>query len=169
VNRVPAVITKGAGLLVQHIPSVIAALAVFATGWLASKLIAGVLRRALSFCADQTLSGFLVSTVRFSILTIVGVSALEMSGVPSTSFLTVIGAVGLAISLALKDTLGQLAAGVVLMVSRPFKIGDRIEVNNVSGTVEQVRIFTTVVRIEDGIALMPNSNLTSNVIKVKSA
>ncbi len=156
------------GLFVQYAPGVLAGIAVFTAGWIASSIVTRILRRTLSvFNMDQTLAGFAVSTIRFGILTLAGVTALEMAGVPSTSFLAVLGAAGLAISLALKDTLGHLAAGVVLVAARPFRVGDKIEAKGVSGTVTQVRLFTTTVQIDDGtIALMPNSDLTSSVIKV---
>lgn len=158
------------GLFAQYAPGVIAALAVFAAGWIVSSIVTRILRRALSaFGMDQTLAGFAVSAARFGILALAGVTALEVAGVPSTSFLAVLGAAGLAISLALKDTLGHLAAGVVIVVARPFKVGDRIDVKGVAGEVVQVRLFTTTVLTEDGAtALVPNSDLTSNIIKIKA-
>lgn len=167
-NQVPET-TQAVGLFAQHAPAVAVALAVLVAGWVASKLVTRAMRRVTSASGmDSTLAGFAVSAARFGVLAIAGISALEMAGVPSTSFLAVLGAAGLAISLALKDTLGHLAAGVVLVVSRPFKVGDKIDVKGVTGTVEQVKLFTTTVRTDDGkIALIPNSDITSNVIKVK--
>ncbi len=157
-----------AGLFTQHAPGVLAAIAVFAAGWVASRIVAWLLRRALEASgADPTLGGFCVSAARFGVLAIAGVSALEMAGIPSTSFLAVLGAAGLAIGLAMKGTLSHLASGVVLVTTRPFKVGDRVEVKGVVGKVEQVRLFTTLVRIDDGTnALIPNSDLVSNIIKI---
>jgi len=162
--------TETTGLFALHAPSVAAAIAIFAVGWVVSKLVTGILRRALSAVGmDKTLAGFAVSATRFGILALAGVTALEMTGVPSTSFLAVLGAAGLAISLALKDTLGHLAAGVVIVMARPFRVGDKIDVKGVAGTVVQVRLFTTTILTEDStMALVPNSDITSNVIKVKA-
>lgn len=159
------------GLFAQHAPGVVGALAVFAAGWVVSSIVTRVLRRTLpAFGMDQTLAGFAVSATRFGILALAGVTALEMAGVPSTSFLTILGAAGLAISLALKDTLGHLAAGVVIVVARPFRVGDKIDVKGVAGAVVQVRLFTTTILTEDGTtALVPNSDITSNIIKIKGA
>jgi len=162
--------TETTRLFAQHAPGVGAALAVVVVGWIVSSLVMRILRRTLTaFGMDQTLAGFTISAARFGIFALAGVTALDMAGVPSTSFLAVLGAAGLAISLALKDTLGHLAAGVVIVVARPFRVGDKIDVKDVVGEVVQVRLFTTTVLAEDGsMALVPNSDITSNVIKVKT-
>ena len=160
--------TVEVGLFAQHAPGVLAGVAIFVAGCVASKIVAWFLRRALVVSgADLTLGGFCVSAARFSVLVIAGISALEMAGVPSTSFLAILGAAGLAIGLALKGTLSHLASGVVLVTTRPYQVGDKIAVKGVVGTVEQVRLFKTSIRTEDGMALVPNSDLVSNIIKIK--
>jgi small conductance mechanosensitive channel len=145
---------------------VIAALAIFVIGrWVAKilvKWLGKVLHRAE---VDSTLSGFLSSIVYIALIAAVLLTALGALGVNTTSFLALVGAAGLAIGLALKDSLGNFAAGVMLIFFRPFKAGDYVEAGGTSGTVEAVRIFNTVLKTPDNrIIIVPNSLVYSDVI-----
>jgi small conductance mechanosensitive channel len=109
---------------------------------------------------DTTLRGVLTSLVRYAILVIVFVAALSQLGVQTTSILAVLGAAGLAIGLALQGTLANVAAGVMLLSLRPFRVGDYIDTGNFAGTVKEVNLFATEMHTWDGIyQFVPNSEL----------
>jgi len=155
--------------LESHLPNMLAAAAILAIGLLAIKIAVWLLRRAMSVSkCDPTLAGFAASTARFGLMALVAVSALEKAGVPATSFFAILGAAGFAIGFALKGTLGHLASGVVLVATRPFEVGSKIEARGVTGTVEQVRLFTTIIKTDSGKAVIPNSELMSGVIKISA-
>jgi small-conductance mechanosensitive channel len=95
-------------------------------------------------------------------MVVVFIAALDFVGVPTTSMLAVVGAAGLAIGLALKDSLANIAAGVMLIVLRPFRIGDQVQVANQEGVVDSVRIFqTTLVTTDNREIILPNSQITA--------
>jgi len=109
---------------------------------------------------DATLRGVLTSIVRYAILVIVFVAALSQLGVQTTSILAALGAAGLAIGLALQGTLANVAAGVMLLWLRPFRVGDYIDAGGVSGTVKEVRLFASEIHTWDGVyQFVPNSEL----------
>jgi small conductance mechanosensitive channel len=150
---------------------VIAALAIFVIGrWLA-KLLVSWLRRILARAdVEKTLAGFLSSIVYIALIAAVVLTALGALGVNTTSFLAIVGAAGLAIGLALKDSLGNFAAGVMLIFFRPFKAGDFVEAGGTSGTVQHVRIFNTELKTPDNrVIIVPNSLIYSDVITNYSA
>ena len=145
---------------------VIAALVVFIVGrWLAkriSRICVTVLERSK---VERTLINFLSNIVYYALLAAVIIAALNQLGVSTASFLTVIGAAGLAIGLALKDSLGNFSSGVMLILFRPFKIGDFVTVAGVSGTVEEINIFNTGMKTPDNQKIIvPNSSIMGNVI-----
>ena len=115
---------------------------------------------------DETLRSFLTHLVRYSILILVIVAVLAQFGVQTTSIIAVLGAAGLAVGLALQGTLSNIAAGVLLLFLRPFKVGEYIDAGGVSGTVRDVGLFSTELKTFDGIFMMvPNSQLASAAIK----
>lgn len=104
-------------------------------------------------------------------LTLVVITALDKLGFPAVSFAAVVGAAGLAIGLALKGTLSNLAAGVILIALRPFSVGDRIEAAGVSGTVTKIHIFSTTLAAPDQKKIsIPNATLSGgNIINYSTA
>lgn len=115
---------------------------------------------------DETLFGFLASLVRYSILIFAGIFVLARFGVQTTSLVALVGAAGLAIGLALQGTLSNLAAGVMLLGFRPFKVDDFIEAAGVSGTVERIHLFTVELVTVDNIQVtVPNGDIWSSSIK----
>jgi small conductance mechanosensitive channel len=114
---------------------------------------------------DETLVTFLSNLVYAILLAAVILAALDKLGVPVTSLLAILGAAGLAIGLALKDSLGNFAAGVMLVFFRPFKKGDFVEVAGVAGTVDEVRIFSTVLTTPDNKQIIiPNGQVGADSI-----
>ena len=118
---------------------------------------------------DETVRPLLASVVRYGLALLVIVLALGQLGVQTASLLTVLGAAGLAIGLALQGTLSNIAAGIMLLFLRPFKVGDYIEVvmvNAISGTVLEIGLFGCVLRTYDGILVFaPNGTIWNNPLK----
>ena len=114
---------------------------------------------------DKTLIPTLGALVRYSGLTLTFVIALGNFGVETTSIIAVLGAAGIAIGLALQGTLSNVAAGLMLLFLRPFKIGDWIEAGGVSGSVREIGLFTTVIDTFDNVFIsMPNSSIWGSQI-----
>lgn len=139
------------------------ALAVLLLGlWIARRLVRLIDRALARMGYDPILSSFLHNLAYSTLLVVVLVAALDQLGVPTTSLLALIGAAGLAIGLALKDSLANIASGVMLIALRPFRAGDYVNIAGIDGTVEQVRVFQTVLRtIENHEVVLPNSQITS--------
>ena len=114
---------------------------------------------------DQTLRRFLCKLIYYVLLIGVIFAAAGQLGINTTSFLAIFGAAGLAVGLALKDSLSNFASGVMLILFRPFKVGDLVIVNGVTGKVRQIDIFSTVILTADNKrVIVPNSGITSSVI-----
>jgi small conductance mechanosensitive channel len=144
----------------------VAAILVFIIGrWLAKKLtlLLGALMRKNK--VDETLIGFFDSIAYYTLLIVVLIAAAEQLGVNTTSLLTVLGAAGLAVGLALKDSLSNFASGVMLVLFKPFRVGDFVNAGGVSGTVEKVTIFNTIMKTPDNQrVIVPNGSITGGVI-----
>ena len=114
---------------------------------------------------DVTLVKFLGSIVYYTLFIVVMIAVAGQLGINTTSFLTIIGAAGIAIGLALKDSLSNLASGVMLIMFRPIKIGDFVDVGGVTGTVQSIDIFNTTIHSPDNQKhIVPNASITSDVI-----
>ncbi len=115
---------------------------------------------------DDTLFLFLASLAKYAILAIATVFVLSRFGIQTTSLVALLGAAGLAIGLALQGTLSNLAAGVMLLGFRPFKIGDYVDVGGYSGTVKAITLFTTEIATSDNIQIIiPNGDVWSSSIR----
>ena len=145
---------------------IILALVIYVIGkWVAKRVTAFVTRLMNSREADPTLVRFLSNVVYAILLTAVILAALDTLGLPITSLVAVVGAAGLAIGLALKDSLGNFASGVMLVTFKPFSQGDIVEVAGISGKVEEVRIFSTVLTTPDNKQItIPNGLVYADAI-----
>lgn len=115
---------------------------------------------------DETLVPILCTVASVVVYSVAMVIILDFFGVNTTSILTLLGAAGLAIALALKDTLSNIAAGMMLLILRPFRTGHYIESGSMSGTVKEVGLFTTILETPDGLYISsPNSSLWGSPIK----
>ena len=150
---------------------VIAAIVIFVIG----KWLSGVLSRAVGKAmqraqTDEMLVKFVVNLAYAALLAFVVLAALAQLGIQTTSFIAIIGAAGLAIGLALQGSLSNFAAGVMLIIFRPFKVGDFIEAAGTSGSVEEILIFSTKMRSPDNKQLyVPNGGILSGTIVNYSA
>ncbi|RWA88607.1 mechanosensitive ion channel domain-containing protein [Mesorhizobium sp.] len=115
---------------------------------------------------DATLRHFFSKIVRYAILILVVIMVLGQFGVQTASIIAAIGAVGLAIGLALQGTLQNIAAGIMLLALRPFHIGESIEVGSIAGTVEEIGLFATKLRTVEGVYILaPNSTLWNQPVR----
>lgn len=136
-------------------------------GWAEGAVKGGLTR--VKGC-DAMLRGFFSSLAKWVVLVFVGIAALERLGVQTTSMVAVLGAAGLAVGLALQGTLSNLAAGVMLLLFRPFKVGDSVEAGAVAGAIREVSLFHTVLATGDNIQVIaPNSVLWSAALRNLSA
>jgi small conductance mechanosensitive channel len=138
---------------------VTAALLVFIVGRLVAKSATKWSRSGMDRAGiDATLSRFLGNLVYILLIALVILTALSTLGINTTNFLAIVGAAGLAVGLALKDSLSNFAAGVMLVFFRPFKAGDFIDAAGIAGSVESIRIFSTVLKTPDNrVITVPNA------------
>src|SRR4249919_1621489 len=130
--------------------------------WLSRWLARGLDRLMRRFQVEEILRNFLRNVAYAIALVVVFIAALDFIGVPTTSLLAVVGAAGLAIGLGLKDSLANIASGVMLIVLRPFHIGDQVQIAGLEGVVESVHIFQTrMVTGDNRQIILPNSQITS--------
>ncbi|MGE4469026.1 MAG: mechanosensitive ion channel family protein [Desulfovibrio sp.] len=142
------------------------ALVVFYVGLLVSRRISRLIARIMERAkVDETLISFVRNMVHYLLLTAVGIAALGQVGINVTSFLAVLGAAGLAVGLALKDSLSNFAAGVLLILFRFFRVGDYVTVGGTSGTVKALNLFNTELSTPDNQKVfVPNSSILGDVI-----
>lgn len=154
-------------IAISYTISFIMALLIFFIGkWIVNKIVrilGKVLRKINGI--DLTLVKFLENITYYALITVVIIAALNKLGIATTSFLAILGAAGLAIGLALKDSLGNFASGVMIVIFKPFKVGDNVIAGGVTGTVTEVSIFNTVFLTADNQKIIvPNSKITSSSI-----
>jgi small conductance mechanosensitive channel len=145
---------------------IVAAIIIFIIGKWVSRKISGVISKLLhKNNIDETLINFLENIVYYTLLVVVVIAALGQLGINTTSFLTIVGAAGLAIGLALKDSLANFASGVMLILFRPFRVGDVVNAGGAIGKVDGITIFNTILNTPDNQrVIVPNSAITSGVI-----
>ncbi len=151
--------------------NIIFALLIWSIGRKVIKVLMSVFRKIFDKAKfESVLSDFLTSIISSLLLAFLVIAVLEQLGVPTTSLVAIFGAAGLAVGLSMQDSLKNFAAGVMLIVNRPFKDGDFIEVTGVSGVVEKVSVFSTVIKTGDNREIIiPNGNIYGDVIVNYSA
>jgi len=142
------------------------AIVILAGGRLIANLARNLTRRLLRRSGqDGVLVDFAATMVNVLITLVATIAALDQLGVNTTSLIALLGAAGIAIGLALKDSLGNFAAGIMLIISRPFDTGDYVEVSGSSGSVEKISLFTTTLLTPDNREItVPNGNIYSSTI-----
>jgi small conductance mechanosensitive channel len=139
---------------------IVAALAIFLIGRLISTLLTGWFGRAVQRIGmDKTLAGFFGSLIYIVLVVMVVLTAVAALGVPTTNFLAILGAAGLAVGLALKDSLANFSSGVMLVFFRPFKVGDTIQAAGVNGVVDSIGIFSIVLKTPDNTVITVSNSL----------
>lgn len=151
--------------------NLVAALAIFFVGrWIASRLVI-LMKAALTRAkVDRTLVSFLGNVANVGLLILIIIAALGKLGIPTTSVTALIGGAGLAVALSLKDQLSNFAAGALIILFRPFKVGDFIKVNGFEGTVSEIKMVQTALSTPDNEeVILPNSVVMSNSIVNRSS
>lgn len=149
----------------------IVALFIFVIGkWLAKKLSSVAEKMMKTREVDAALVNFISSMVYYALLIFVVIASLGQIGIQTASFVAIVGAAGLAIGLAMQGSLSNFAAGVLIIIFKPFKIGDFVEMAGVSGVIENIMIFTTEMKTGDNKkVIVPNSSVLGGVITNYSA
>ena len=151
--------------------NLVAALAIFLIGkWIASRLVI-LMKAALTRAkVDRTLVSFLGNVANIGLLILIIIAALGKLGIPTTSVTALIGGAGLAVALSLKDQLSNFAAGALIILFRPFKVGDYIKVNGFEGFVSEIKMVQTTLSTPDNEeVILPNSVVMSNSIVNRSS
>ena len=147
------------------------ALAIFYFGKMVISLVVRGLRKIMRRQeVDKTLETFVCNLVRIVLLVVVIIAAIGQLGIETTSFIAIFGAAGLAVGLALQGSLSNFAAGVLIVLFRPYRVGDFVEAAGISGVVEQVQILTTVLKTGDNKQIIvPNGQIMDSIITNYSA
>ncbi|MGE6101543.1 mechanosensitive ion channel domain-containing protein [Aeromonas salmonicida] len=154
------------GLLIEYAVNIAAALITLLVGYIAANLLSnGVIKVMNARKLDVTVTHFVGSILKYTILVFVVIAAMGRVGVQTASFVAIIGAAGLAIGLALQGSLSNFAAGFLLIIFRPIKAGEFIEVAGTSGVVQSVQLFTTTLTSGDNkMVVVPNSAILNGTI-----
>ena len=152
-----------ANLTVAFLPKLLGAILVLWIGFRLIKLLKKGLTKLLEKrSAESTLQTFLTSLVDVLMKVMLVIMAMDIIGIKATSFIAILGAAGLAVGMALQGTLQNFAGGVIILLMRPFKVGDYIECGSYKGYVKEIRIFHTIIRPFNGrIIIVPNSDLAT--------
>ncbi|WP_157014785.1 mechanosensitive ion channel family protein [Mesorhizobium xinjiangense] len=164
-----------AGQLGAYGPLVVGALKALVflvVGWIVANAISGFVRRQVtrSEHIDNTLGTFFASLVKWLILIVVFIAVLQIFGFEATSLIAVLGAATLAIGFALQGTLADLAAGVMLIVFRPYKLDQYVDIDGTAGTVKDINLFVTELVTPDNVQIIvPNGKAWGSIIRNYSA
>lgn len=160
------ILEKLSDMMSAKLPSIIFAVIILIIGIIVSKFLLKFINRVISRAnLDKTANGFLKSFIKAILYVVVIIVALTTLGVPMASIITVVGAAGLALSLALQQCLTNVAGGFIILFSKPFKVGDFIEINNIMGTVETISIlYTRIVTPDNKVSYVPNGVISNENI-----
>ena len=162
---------KGVDLGIDFGIKVATALAVFLIGKFLVRLVVSAISKVMQKQAvDKTLETFICNLVRISLMVVVVIAAIGALGIQTTSFIAIFGAAGLAVGLALQGSLSNFASGVLIVLFRPYRVGDFVEAAGIAGSVEQVQILTTILKTGDNKQIIvPNSQIMDSIITNYSA
>ncbi|MCW2487007.1 small-conductance mechanosensitive channel MscS [Candidatus Symbiopectobacterium sp. NZEC127] len=165
-SRMGQWVVNNEALLIQYAVNVVAAIIILLIGLLVARVVSkGISRVMVARGIDTTVADFLAALVRYGIIAFTLIAVLSRIGVQTASVIAVMGAAGLAVGLALQGSLSNFAAGVLLVMFRPFRTGEFVDLGGVSGTVTQVQIFSTTMRTPDGkIIVVPNGKIIAGNI-----
>ncbi|HET8885728.1 MAG TPA: mechanosensitive ion channel family protein [Salinimicrobium sp.] len=164
-------ITEYVEKFIAYLPNLLGALLLLILGWWFIKLIIRYVRKIFEQKnVDPALQNFILSITNWALKIMLFITVIGQLGIATTSFIAAIGAAGLAIGLALQGSLANFAGGVLIILLKPFKIGDWIEVNDVSGSVKEISLFYTKLNtFGNQLAIIPNGELSNdNIINYTS-
>lgn len=166
INGAGTWLVRNQELLLSYAVNIVAAIAIIIIGMIVARIVSNTVNRLmLARHIDATVADFLSALVRYGIIAFTLIAALGRVGVQTASVIAVLGAAGLAVGLALQGSLSNLAAGVLLVMFRPFRAGEYVDLGGVAGTVLNVQIFSTTMRTVDGkIVVIPNGKIIAGNI-----
>lgn len=158
-------------LLMTYGPKLILAILVLIIGlWIINRVVKVMARGMERSQTDPTLARFIQSLVGIGLKALLLISVASMVGIATTSFIAVLGAAGLAVGLALQGSLANFAGGALILMFRPYKVGDYITAQGVGGTVTEVQIFNTILTTPDNVRIVvPNGSMSNGIITNYSA
>lgn len=166
INHAGSWLVRNQALLLSYAVNIVAAIAIIIVGMIVAKVVSKTVNRMMVVRKiDATVADFLSAMLRYAIIAFTLIAALGRVGVQTASIIAVLGAAGLAVGLALQGSLSNLAAGVLLVMFRPFRAGEYVDLGGVAGTVLHVQIFSTTMRTADGkIVVIPNGKIIAGNI-----
>ncbi len=166
INGAGTWLVRNQALLLSYAVNIVAAIAIIIVGMIVARIVSNTVNRLmLARKIDATVADFLSALVRYAVIAFTLIAALGRVGVQTASVIAVLGAAGLAVGLALQGSLSNLAAGVLLVMFRPFRAGEYVDLGGVAGTVLSVQIFSTTMRTVDGkIVVIPNGKIIAGNI-----
>ena len=165
INGAGSWLVANQALLLSYAVNIVAALAIIIVGLIIARMISNAVNRLMiSRKIDATVADFLSALVRYGIIAFTLIAALGRVGVQTASVIAVLGAAGLAVGLALQGSLSNLAAGVLLVMFRPFRAGEYVDLGGVAGTVLSVQIFSTMRTADGKIIVIPNGKIIAGNI-----
>ncbi|MCS2156383.1 small-conductance mechanosensitive channel MscS [Scandinavium sp. H11S7] len=166
INHAGSWLVRNQALLLSYAVNIVAAIAIIVIGMIIARLVSNAVNRVMrARQIDATVADFLSAMLRYAIIAFTLIAALGRVGVQTASVIAVLGAAGLAVGLALQGSLSNLAAGVLLVMFRPFRAGEYVDLGGVAGTVLNVQIFSTTMRTIDGkIVVIPNGKIIAGNI-----
>lgn len=166
INHAGTWLARNQELLLSYAVNIVAAIVILIIGMIVARIVSNTVNRLmLARKIDATVADFLSALVRYAIIAFTLIAALGRVGVQTASVIAVLGAAGLAVGLALQGSLSNLAAGVLLVMFRPFRAGEYVDLGGIAGTVQNVQIFSTTLRTVDGkIVVVPNGKIIAGNI-----
>lgn len=160
------ILERAKELLLEYGLNIVWALVIFFIGrWIVNLVVKLISKGMKKSKTDETVIGFAGKLIGFAGMIFVIIAAFQKLGVPTASMIAAVGAIGLAIGLSLQGALGNFAAGILIVVFRPFKVGDLVVVAGEVGTVREIELFTTkIITPENKTVIIPNGMLTSDKI-----
>ncbi|MBR0055282.1 MAG: mechanosensitive ion channel family protein [Bacteroidales bacterium] len=153
-------------VLFQNLPSIIVALLILWIGWKLIKWLDKLLLKIFTKKSlDVSLNSFLRSIIFIALKVLLIITVAGMIGIQMTSFIAILGAAGLAVGMALQGTLQNFAGGVIILLLKPYKVGDYIEQGGISGIVKEIQVFNTLlITLDNKVIVVPNTQLATNTL-----
>ncbi len=165
-TEVSALAQKAQDLAMEHGPKLLMAIGILVVGILVAKILRAGIRKMLGMRhVPPIVASFVTNIAYIGMLAFVVIAAMQAIGIATTSFIAVLGAAGLAVGLALQGSLSNFAAGFMLVIFRPFKLGDFVDAGGTTGVVEEIQVFNTILKTPDNKkVIVPNSSITGGNI-----
>jgi len=162
----PSFFSKLLQKFLDFLPTLLTAAIVYILGCVVNKVIVRLLGKGLKHSRiDKTVHGFLESVVKVTLLCLIVIIVLAILGIPTTSIIAVLGSAGIAIGLALKDSLSNIAGGVIVLMGKTFRVGDYVSINETEGVVREISIFSTnMVTVDNKSIYIPNGIVANATI-----